>query len=400
MRIAMQDDRKNRTVALLVAAGSGSRAGGEAPKQFRTIAGRAVIAHAVDALAGHGGVDAVHIVIGDGQEAMARTALGASDMANLVQGGATRRESVRAGLEAIASHGGAARVLIHDCARPFLPGAVIDRLLAALDRGPGAIPVLPVVDTLVRGAQDTAGAIVAREGLFRVQTPQAFGFAALLDAHRAWNPDQEATDDAQMLRARGHDVILVEGDEQLEKLTFAQDFARAEARMRERLTIRVGMGYDVHRLAAGEQLWLGGVLIPHDKGLSGHSDADVAIHALVDAILGALAEGDIGSHFPPSDPQWRGVASSRFLDHARDRVAARGGEIQHVDLTLICEAPKIGPHRDAMRARIAGILAVPPDRVSVKATTTERLGFAGRGEGIAAQAVATLSLPALSSPDA
>lgn len=355
-----------------------------------------VIAHAVDALTGHSAIDGIIIVSAAGQEETARAALEGRPGMAFIEGGATRRGSVRAGLEAIAVSGGATRVLIHDCARPFLPASVIDRLLSALDGAPGAIPVLPVVDTLVRDSGD----VVAREGLHRVQTPQAFAFDAILSAHRVWDTSHEATDDAQLLRASGHDVTFVAGDEALEKLTFPADFQKAEARMNAQRTIRTGMGYDVHRLTADEELWLAGIRIPHDMGLAGHSDADVGIHALVDAILGALADGDIGSHFPPSDPQWRGVASSRFLDHARGLVAARGGRIDHVDLTLICEAPKIGPHRDAMRARLADILAIPLDRVSVKATTTERLGFAGRGEGIAAQAIATLSLPALSCSNA
>ncbi|MEJ7927095.1 bifunctional 2-C-methyl-D-erythritol 4-phosphate cytidylyltransferase/2-C-methyl-D-erythritol 2,4-cyclodiphosphate synthase [Sphingobium sp. AN641] len=389
----------DRTAALLVAAGQGNRAGGDVPKQFRRIGGKPVIAHAVDALAGHGGIDAVYLVVGDGQEAQARAALAGRTIESFVTGGETRRESVLAGLEAIAADGGAARVLIHDCARPFLPQRVIDRLLAALDGAGGAIPVLPVADTLVARAGDLAGAVTDRGALARVQTPQAFGFDAILAVHRGWDSAVEATDDAQMMTVRGHDVMLVEGDEMLGKLTYPADFDAAEARLRGARTTRTGMGYDVHRLEPGEQLWLGGVRIPHDRGLSGHSDADVAIHALVDAILGALAAGDIGSHFPPSDPQWRGAASSLFLEHARALVAARDGTIEHVDLTIICEAPRIGPHRDAMRARIAAIMDVPLDRVSVKATTTERLGFTGRGEGIAAQAIATLSLPALSSPD-
>lgn len=395
MREAMTGSA-HKTIALLVAAGTGSRAGGDTPKQFQTIYGKTVIAHAVDALTGHTAIDGVIVVHGAGQDTAARTALCEKPVLAFIEGGATRRDSVRAGLEAIAAIGGVTRVLIHDCARPFLPASVIDRLLATLDKASGAIPVLPVVDTLVRESGD----IIARDGLHRVQTPQAFTLDAILAAHRVWDASREATDDAQMLRAFGHDVALVTGDEALEKLTFPADFQKAEARMNAQRTIRTGMGYDVHRLAAGEELWLAGVHIPHCKGLAGHSDADVGIHALVDAILGALADGDIGSHFPPSDPQWRGVASSRFLDHARSLVAARGGRIEHIDLTLICEAPKIGPHRDAMRARLADIMAIPLDRVSVKATTTERLGFAGRGEGIAAQAIATLSLPALSCPNA
>lgn len=384
------------TVALLVAAGSGSRAGGGTPKQYRMIGGKAVMAHAVDALAQHGGIDAIFVMIGAGQQETARAMLGDRAVAALIEGADSRRGSVKAGLDAIAAAGGAEHVLIHDAARPFLPGVVIDRLLDALASHDGAVPALPVADTLVRGTAEIMGEGVARDALYRVQTPQAFAFDAIMAAHDIWDISREATDDAQILRAAGHNVLLVEGDEGLEKLTYARDFERAEARMGTGMTVRVGMGYDVHRLAPNEELWLGGILVPHDRGLAGHSDADVALHAIVDAMLGALAEGDIGSHFPPSDAQWRGASSDRFLAYARDRVKARGGRIDHVDLTIICEAPKIGPHRDAMRMRIAEILAVPVDHVSVKATTTERLGFAGRREGIAAQAVATLSLPALS----
>ena len=386
----MTSDRP-RTVALIVAAGQGRRAGGEIAKQFRIVASKPVIVHAVERLAEL--VDAVHLVIGADQDEEAGRLLGEYQIASFTVGAESRRGSVRAGLEAIAQTGGAGIVLIHDAARPFLPHDVVARLMAALDQAAGAIPVLPVADTLVRGSGGVMGGNVERADLHRVQTPQAFRFEAILDAHRAWDEAEEATDDAQILRRSGHDVMLVQGDERLAKLTFPEDFARAEA-MLPRST-RVGMGYDVHRLAPKEQLWLGGILVPHDRGLAGHSDADVALHAIVDAILGALADGDIGSHFPPSDPQWRGASSDKFLAYAGERVAARGGFIEHVDLTIICEAPKIGPHRDAMRARIAEILSLPVDRVSVKATTTERLGFAGRKEGIAAQAVATLSLPAL-----
>jgi 2-C-methyl-D-erythritol 4-phosphate cytidylyltransferase/2-C-methyl-D-erythritol 2,4-cyclodiphosphate synthase len=386
----------SKIVALLVAAGQGSRAGGDIPKQFRLLAGKAVLAHACDALVAHGAIDAIHIVLGEGQEETARALLGDRAVASFITGADSRRGSVRAGLEAIAAAGGADVVLIHDAARPFLPGAVIDRLLTALGQSEGAIPTLPVADTLVRGADGRMADGVERASLHRVQTPQAFRFDSILAAHRAWDEARDATDDAQILKGWGHDVKLVQGDERLEKLTYPQDFARAEALLATPRSTRVGMGYDVHRLAPDEELWLGGVQVPHDRGLAGHSDADVALHAIVDALLGALAEGDIGSHFPPSDPQWRGASSDRFVAYARDRVAARDGRIEHVDLTIICEAPKIGPHRDAMRARIADILAVPIDRISVKATTTEKLGFAGRREGIAAQAVATLSLPALS----
>lgn len=380
-----------KTVALLVAAGQGSRAGGDIPKQFRRVGGKPVLAHAVDALAKHPDIDSIIVAVGAGQEDAARVALGDRPVAAIIKGADSRRRSVRAGLEHVAASGGAARILIHDAARPFLPLVVIDRLLTALDQAPGAIPVLPIADTLV----NQEGDVVDRNALVRVQTPQAFHFDAILAAHRQWDDSGEATDDAQMLKAQGATILLVAGDERLEKLTYPRDFARAEANLGAARSTRVGMGYDVHRLAEKEELWLGGIQIPHDRGLAGHSDADVALHAIVDALLGALAEGDIGSHFPPSDPQWRGAASSRFLEYAAEHVAKRDAIIEHIDLTLICEAPKIGPHRDAMRARIAEILGIPLDRISVKATTTERLGFAGRREGIAAQAVATLSLPAL-----
>lgn len=385
----------HKVAALILAAGQGSRAGADIPKQFRQIGGKAVLAYSVEAFARHPAVGEVFLVIGAGQQETVRTMIGDHQVTALIEGADSRRGSVRAGLEAIAAAGGADRVLIHDAARPFLSPSMIDQLLAALEQAPGAFPALPVADTLVKSTGNIAGDIVDRSELYRVQTPQAFHFESIIRAHCAWDSSREATDDAQMLREAGHDVLMVPGDERLEKLTYPQDFARAEAQLASCRTTRVGMGYDVHRLAADEELWLCGVQVPHDRGLAGHSDADVAIHAIVDALLGALGEGDIGSHFPPSDPQWRGAASSRFLEYAANRVTERGGRMEHIDVTIICEAPKIGPHRDAMRQRISEILAIPLDRVSVKATTTERLGFAGRREGIAAQAVATISLPAL-----
>ena len=385
----------HKVAALILAAGQGSRAGTDIPKQFRQIGGKAVLAHSVEAFARHPAVGAVYLVIGADQQETVRTMIGDGQVTALIEGADSRRGSVRAGLEAIAATGGADRVLIHDAARPFLSSSMINQLLAALEQAPGAFPALPVADTLVKSTGNIAGDIVDRSGLYRVQTPQAFHFESIIRAHRAWDSSREATDDAQMLREAGHDVLMVPGDERLEKLTYPQDFARAEAQLASCRTTRVGMGYDVHRLAANEELWLCGVQVPHDRGLAGHSDADVAIHAIVDAVLGALSEGDIGSHFPPSDPQWRGAASSRFLEYAANRVKDRGGRMEHLDVTIICEAPKIGPHRDAMRQRISEILAISLERVSVKATTTERLGFAGRREGIAAQAVATISLPAL-----
>lgn len=395
MRAGMTGNRLDR-VALLVAAGQGSRAGGGVPKQFRVVAGKAVLAHAFDALARCADIDGIFVVVGRGQESEARRVLASRPVTAFVEGATSRQGSVRAGLEHIAAMGGARQVLIHDAARPFLSASVVTRLAEALHNCAGAIPVLPVADTIVTDEGGIAGANVDRSGLCRVQTPQAFHFDAILAAHRAWTGAREATDDAQIFKAGGHDVMLVQGDEGLFKLTYPGDFQRAESLLMSGRRTCVGMGYDVHRLAPDEELWLGGVQIPHAFGLAGHSDADVALHAVVDAILGALAEGDIGSHFPPSDPQWKGASSDRFLAYARDRVAARGGAIEHLDLTIICEAPKIGPHREAIRQRMAEISGIALDRVSVKATTTERLGFAGRREGIAAQAVATLSLPALS----
>jgi 2-C-methyl-D-erythritol 4-phosphate cytidylyltransferase/2-C-methyl-D-erythritol 2,4-cyclodiphosphate synthase len=380
---------RHRTVALIVAAGRGERSGSALSKQFATVAGRPMVAHSYAALAAHPAVDAVLVVTGADQFDQLEAAIGSVQR---VAGGATRRQSVRAGLEAIAAEGGADRVLIHDAARPFLTAAVVDRLLEALDTASGAVPVLPVADTLAR-AHDSLGEVIPRDGLVRVQTPQAFVFSDILAAHRGWSGHSEPTDDAQMLRAAGGRVLPVTGDTMLEKVTYAGDFAAADARAASRYRVRSATGYDVHRLEAGEELWLGGILIPHDRGLSGHSDADVGLHALTDALLGTIGAGDIGTHFPPSDPQWKGAASDRFLIHAADLIRAKGGVIDFVDLTLICEAPKIGPHRDAIRTRIARLLQLDKDQVSIKATTTERLGFTGRSEGIAAQAIATVRIP-------
>ena len=374
------------TVALLMAAGRGERAGGDRPKQFATLGSQPMVAHAYHALARHPAIDEVLVVVGAGQEQALVAALG--QVAHVV-GGARRQDSVRAGLERFASDL-PERVLIHDAARPFLLPAVIDRLIAALDDHAGVIPVLPVADTLVRHDGEL-GETVSRDHLYRVQTPQAFAFAPLLAAHRAWPHDRDTTDDAQMMRDMGHRVAIVAGDPMLDKVTHPGDLAAAEARLGS--DTRTALGFDVHRLEAGEELWLGGVLIPHDKGLSGHSDADVALHALTDALLGTIAAGDIGTHFPPSDPQWRGAESGQFLHHAAGLVRAAGGTIGFVDLTLICEEPKVGPHRAAIRARVAALLAIDEAQVSIKATTTERLGFTGRSEGIAAQAVATVHLP-------
>ena len=368
--------------AVIVAAGQGLRAGQPVPKQFADWRGKPVVRHSVEALLSSGAAPVV-VAIPDGAHSHAEHALAGLDNVRLIPGGETRQKSVALGLEALAGES-PALVLIHDAARPALPAEVIARLLAALRQYPGAIPVLPVVDSMVRADADLMGDAAEREALRRVQTPQAFRYPDILAAHRCWPGDRTAGDDAQVAHAAGLAVALVEGDERLKKLTFAEDFPAAGP------AVRVGMGSDVHRLVSGKELWLGGVLVPHDQGLAGHSDADVALHALVDAILGALGEGDIGTHFPPSDAQWKGAASSRFVEHAASLARAAGYFVAHADLTVICEAPKIGPHRQAMRARIGELLGAPDAAVSIKATTTEGLGFTGRGEGIAAQAVVTL----------
>jgi 2-C-methyl-D-erythritol 4-phosphate cytidylyltransferase/2-C-methyl-D-erythritol 2,4-cyclodiphosphate synthase len=372
-----------QAAAIVVAAGQGLRAGQPLPKQFALWRGRPVLRHSVEALL-RAGVAPVVVVIPEGAENVAAAALdGAFGDVRVVVGGATRQESVRSGLEALATDA-PAHVLIHDAARPVLAPEVIQRLRAALEEQPGAIPVLPVIDSLAHAEGALMGAPAPREALCRVQTPQAFHYADILAAHRAWNGPTNAGDDAQVAQAAGFTVALVEGDEALHKLTYASDFTEGSP------PFRVGTGYDVHRLADGEELWLCGVRIEHTQGLAGHSDADVAIHALVDALLGALGEGDIGQHFPPSDAQWRGASSDRFLAHAALLMQQAGYRLGNADVTIICEAPKIGPHRDAMRERLAAILGVDKGLVSVKATTTEKLGFTGRSEGIAAQAVASL----------
>ncbi|MDJ0389816.1 bifunctional 2-C-methyl-D-erythritol 4-phosphate cytidylyltransferase/2-C-methyl-D-erythritol 2,4-cyclodiphosphate synthase [Roseomonas sp. E05] len=381
-----------RVIALLMAAGTGSRFGAERPKQYLALAGRPILRHAAEALLAEGGVTALlPVVAGPAEAREAEAALAGLPCLPAVQGGATRQASVRAGLEALAAAPPDV-VLVHDAARPFVPAGIVPALLKALQDVPGAIPAQPVSDTLKAGESGRILRTVPRAGLFRAQTPQAFRFAPLLDAHRAAR--EEATDDAALLEAAGLPVALLPGSESNLKVTYPEDLARAEASLLPRLLPAMGTGFDVHRLVEGRPLILCGVTIPHPLGLEGHSDADVGLHALCDAIYGALAEGDIGRHFPPSDMQWKDADSTAFLRHAAGRVAARGGILTHVDVTLICERPKIAPHAEAMRARVADLLGIPVGRVSVKATTTERLGFTGRGEGIAAQAAATLLLPA------
>lgn len=369
--------------AIVVAAGSGTRAGLAIPKQFASWRGKPLLRHSVERLAAMGAAPLI-VVISPEHEQQARKALGGVAGVTLTGGGAKRQISVRRGLDAL-GQATPPHVLIHDAARPVVSHQVVERLLAALQNADGAIPVLPVVDSLaVASAEGEMEGRAEREVLRRVQTPQAFRTPAIRAAHASWDGEADAGDDAQVLHAAGGRVALVEGDESMAKLTFAQDFEE------QAMAVRVGSGFDVHRLAEGEELWLCGVRIPHSHGLSGHSDADVALHAAVDALLGALGAGDIGDHFPPSDPRWQGAASSLFVEHARKLVSEAGYRVGNVDLTIICEAPRIGPHREAMRDRLAELLGVDRGAVSVKATTTERLGFTGRGEGIAAQATATL----------
>ena len=371
------------TAVIIVAAGRGSRMGGDTPKQWQPLAGRPVLAHALEAFAGL----PVVLVIHPDDRARA-LALALAPNVRLVEGGASRDASVLAGLQALEGTG-AQRVLIHDGARPLVSPALIDRLVAALEAHDGAAPALPVTDALWRGAAGLVSGTVDRAGLYRAQTPQAFRFAPILAAHRA-HPGG-ALDDVEVALAAGLDVAIVEGDDSNLKLTYPGDFARAEAILKGRkMDVRMGNGYDVHAFCPGNHVWLCGVKVPHGKGLLGHSDADVGMHALTDAIYGALAEGDIGRHFPPSDPQWKGAASHIFLAHAIALARSRGFDLGNCDVTLVCEHPKIGPHALAMQAELARIMAVDPGRVSVKATTSERLGFTGREEGIAALATATL----------
>lgn len=381
-----------RVAVLLLAGGLGTRAGFETPKQLAMLGGKPVLRWSIEAFAAHDAISG-GILVASNDVAAKNGDLPAGW--TYAAAGAERQQSVVNALARLTNWDDDAMVLVHDAARPGVTAAVIDRLIAALQDGAkAAIPTLPVPDTLVEQAGSEAGKVVDRGALARVQTPQAFHLGTLRRAHAAVD-GATATDDAQLVRRLGLTVTAVEGEARLHKLTYAEDIDILSALLGTKAMTRtaVGMGYDVHRLVADKPLWIGGMEIPHSHGLEGHSDADVALHALTDAILGALADGDIGDHFPPSDPQWRGAASHGFLAFAADRVSSQGGRIEHVDLTIIAEAPKIGPHRPAIRARIAEILAIPVTKVSVKATTTERLGFTGRREGIAAQAVATLQLP-------
>jgi len=382
--------------AVIVAAGRGSRAGGDLPKQFRPIGGEPMIRRSLLMLVEHPNVGPVQAVIRPEDLALYLASMDGIDVRQPAFGGATRQASVRAGLEALQSSKPDI-VLIHDAARPFASAALVSRAIAATEQSGAAIPVLPVTDTVK--TVDAAGRVektLDRTSLRLVQTPQGFAFPALLAAHRraAAEGREDFTDDAALAEWAGLKVRVFPGEPGNIKITTEDDFARAEAIVFATLgDVRTGTGIDVHAFGPGDHVTLGGIRIPHDRALLGHSDADVALHALVDAILGALAEGDIGAHFPPSDPQWRNASSDRFLAFAVERVKARGGRIGHLDLTIVCETPRIGPQRDAMRARIAALAGIAIERVAVKATTSEKLGFTGRGEGIAAYATATIRLP-------
>ena len=376
--------------ALIVAAGKGERLGGGVPKQYRLLGGKPVLRRAVEALVRHPAVRSARVVIGQGQQELAAAALDGLEVGEPIIGGAERAESVRAGLAAIDGDA----VLVHDAARPFCPPAVVDRLIAQLEFHDGAAPVLPVGDTLAR-VSTTIEEPVDRRGLGRVQTPQAFRLGPLRTAYERWS-GPPPTDETSVLRAAGFEVAAVAGDAALEKLTLPADFDRAEQWLAGRSVTRTGMGFDVHAFEGKGPIMLGGIEVPHGRGLSGHSDADVVLHAITDALFGAVGLGDIGEHFPPSDARWKGAESSLFLAHAAGLLRSKGAIIDHVDCTVVAEEPKVGPHRQAMRARIAEILGVNVDQVSIKATTTEGLGFAGRREGIAAQAVASIRMEACS----
>jgi len=380
------------SIALIVAAGAGTRLGGEVPKQYLPLGGRAVLRHSVETFLRHPAVSGVRAVISPEHRALYDDAVAGLPILPPVSGGASRQDSVRNGLESLAELR-PDRVLIHDAARPFLTADIVDRTLAALDDAPGAVVAVPVTDTLKRGNDGRVAGTVDRIALWRAQTPQAFRYADILAAHRQAK-GAAMTDDAAVAEAAGLPVKLVMGADDNFKITTADDLRRAERLVGGGAPeFRTGMGYDVHRFTAGDSVTICGVRIAHEQSLEGHSDADVGLHALTDAILGTIGAGDLGSHFPPGDPQWRGADSAQFLSHAAGLVAAKGGRIAHVDVTLICERPKIAPHRAAMITRIATILGLEEGRVSVKATTTEGLGFTGRREGIAAQAVATIALP-------
>jgi 2-C-methyl-D-erythritol 4-phosphate cytidylyltransferase/2-C-methyl-D-erythritol 2,4-cyclodiphosphate synthase len=387
----------SRIAVLIVAAGKGARAGTELPKQYERLGGRPMLRRTVEVFDAHFSNQKcrVQVVIGPGQQDLAAAALASLDIPAPVTGGATRQESVRLGLEALAQDA-PDFVLIHDAARPLISPKVIGAVVAALEAGAdGALPMLAASDTLRRCGADGGWTLVARDGLYRAQTPQGFAYAKILKAHRD-HAREDVTDDMALAELAGLKVQMVEGEEKNIKVTRKEDFALAEALLgpidNRTGDVRTASGYDVHKFKDGDHIWLCGIKVAHNHGLEGHSDADVGLHAITDALLGCIGAGDIGQHFPPSEERWRGAPSWKFLDHAARLVAAKGGIINHVDVTIVCERPKVGPHRDAMKVKIAEILKIDESRVSVKATTTEGLGFTGRGEGIAAQATATVRL--------
>ncbi len=378
--------------AVVVAGGSGSRAGAGGPKQWRRLRGKPIVCWSIEAFLA-AGVEAVALVAPANALDEAKALCGDYPRVRIVPGGAERVDSVRAGLDAL-KDAAADKLMIHDAARPFLSQAQVAALLEALEQADGALPALPVSDTLKRtDAQGHVSATADRTGLYRAQTPQAFRRAPLEAAYAAWPAGETPTDDAQVVERNGGRIVLTPGDPLLMKATYPEDFEMMERLAGGARITRMGMGYDAHRFGPGESVWLCGVEIPHTHGLVGHSDADAGLHAITDAVLGAIGEGDIGDHFPPTDPKWKGASSDLFLKHAAELVVGKGGTIINVDVTLICERPKIKPHRAAMRQRVADILGLPLDRVSVKATTTEGMGFTGREEGIASQAVATVETP-------
>lgn len=381
----------SRIAILIVAAGKGVRAGGAVPKQYAPLAGQAILRRTLQAFAEYPQA-LLQVVVGPGQESLFSEATAGITLLPPVIGGATRQESVRIGLEALAPHK-PDFVLIHDAARPLVSRKVIDGVIASLESGSqAAVPHLAVADTL-RKEESGTWVTVPRDGLMRAQTPQGFAFEAILKAHHAFQ-SQEVTDDMALAALAGLKIVATPGEETNMKVTTPEDFATAEMFLKARMgDVRTGSGYDVHKFSEGDHIWLCGLKIPHSHGLEGHSDADVGLHALTDALLGAIGDGDIGSHFPPTDERWRGADSTIFLAHAASLVRAKGGVITHCDVTIICERPKVGPHREAMRSKIAEVLQLDLGRVSVKATTTEGLGFTGRREGIAAQAIATVVLP-------
>ncbi|MFC1672755.1 bifunctional 2-C-methyl-D-erythritol 4-phosphate cytidylyltransferase/2-C-methyl-D-erythritol 2,4-cyclodiphosphate synthase [Pseudomonadota bacterium] len=384
-------EQTNLTVALIVAAGRGRRFGGDQPKQYAPLGGQTVLAQTIARFLANPGVDLVRCAIHADDRDLYDAATEGLDLLEPIIGGVTRQDSVRFGLESLQDLG-CAKVLIHDAARPFVSDALIDGVIEALDNHAGALPAVAVADTLKRGEDGHITGTVSRENLWRAQTPQGFSFQEILDAHHQFQ-GQELTDDTQVFERSGREVVITQGAEDNFKITTGDDLMRAERLLSASAHTRTGTGYDAHRLTEGTFVTLCGVEIPHSQGLKGHSDADVALHALTDAVLGAIGDGDIGQHFPPSDPQWKGASSDRFLAHAAELARKQGGEILNVDVTIICEAPKIGPHKDVMKARVAEILGIDAGRVSVKATTTEGMGFTGRGEGIAAQALASVRLP-------